>query len=65
MPFLSVYRMASSRTADLEEEGWTILREEENITYAARFHEDGWNCGLDEKQPRPRRCGGTGRPPGR
>lgn len=48
VPFLSVYRMASSRTADLEEEGWTILREEENITYAARFHEDGWNCGLDE-----------------
>ena len=47
-PFLSIYRMASSRTTDLEEEGWTILREEENITYAARFHEDGWNCGLDE-----------------
>lgn len=47
-PFLSIYRMASSRTTDLEEEGWTILREEENITYAARFHEDGWNSGLDE-----------------
>lgn len=48
VPFLSIYRMSSSRTADLEEEGWTILREEENITYAARFHEDGWNSGLDE-----------------
>ena len=48
VPFLSIYRMSSSRTGDLEEEGWTILREEENVTYAARFHEDGWNCGLDE-----------------
>ena len=48
VPFLSIYRMASSRTSDLEEEGWTILREEENVTYAARFHEDGWNSGLDE-----------------
>ena len=47
-PFLSIYRMSSSRTSGLEEEGWMILREEENITYAARFHEDGWNCGLDE-----------------
>lgn len=47
-PFLSVYRMPSNRSADLEEEGWIILREEENVTYAARFHEDGWNCGLDE-----------------
>ncbi len=48
VPFLSIYRMSSSRSADLEEEGWTVLREEENITYAARFHEDGWNSGLDE-----------------
>lgn len=48
VPFLSIYRMASSRSSGLEEEGWTILREEENITYAARFHEDGWNSGLDE-----------------
>ena len=47
-PFLSIYRMSSSRTADLEEDGWVILREEENITYFARFHDDGWNCGLDE-----------------
>ncbi len=46
--FLSIYRMSSSRTSDLEEEGWTVLREEENVTYAARFHEDGWNSGLDE-----------------
>ena len=47
-PFLSIYRMSSSRTADLEEDGWVVLREEENITYSARFHDDGWNCGLDE-----------------
>ena len=47
-PFLSIYRMSSSRTADLEEDGWVILREEENITYSARFHDDGWNCGLGE-----------------
>ncbi len=47
-PFLSIYRMSSSRTADLEEDGWVILRGEENITYSARFHDDGWNCGLDE-----------------
>ncbi len=47
-PFLSIYRMASSRTADLEEDGWMVLREEENITYAALFHRDGWSSGLDE-----------------
>ena len=47
-PFLSIYRMSSSRSADLEEQGWTVLREEENVTYAARFHEGGWNSGLDE-----------------
>ena len=47
-PFLSVYRMSSSRAADLEERGWTLLRDEENITYAARFRENSWDCGLDE-----------------
>lgn len=47
-PFLSIYRMSSSRSSDLEEDGWMVLREEENMTYAARFHEDGWNSGLDE-----------------
>ena len=46
-PFLSIYRMASSRTSELEEDGWTVLREEENITYAARFHVSVWDCGLD------------------
>jgi len=46
-PFLSIYRMSSSRTSGLEE-SWMVLREEENITYAARFHNSGWDCGLDE-----------------
>ena len=47
-PFLSIYRASSSRSSDLEEEGWMVLREEENITYAARFHAGGWDSGLDE-----------------
>ena len=47
-PFLSIYRMASSRSATAVENGWTILREEENIVYAANFHNCSWNCGLDE-----------------
>ena len=47
-PFLSIYRAPSSRSSDLEEEGWMVLREEENITYAARFHAGGWDSGLDE-----------------
>lgn len=46
-PFLSVYRMASSRSSSLED-GWVILREEENVIYAARFHSSRWDCGLDE-----------------
>ncbi len=47
-PFLSVYRVSSSRSSDLEEDGWLVLREEENIIYAARFHEGGWDSGLEE-----------------
>ena len=48
VPFLSIYRMSSSRSSVAEEDGWMILREEENVTYAARFHEDSWNSGLKE-----------------
>ncbi len=48
VPFLSIYRIASSRSTGLEEDGWIILREEENIAYAASFHRSGWDCGLDE-----------------
>ena len=47
-PFLSIYRRASNRSSSAEEDGWTVLREEENVTYAARFREGGWNSGLDE-----------------
>lgn len=47
-PFLSVYRVSSSRGSNLEEDGWLILREEENIIYAARFRQGGWDSGLDE-----------------
>ena len=47
LPFLSIYRMASSRSTGVEE-GLVVLREEENITYAARFHGDSWDSGLDE-----------------
>ena len=47
-PFLSIYRMASSRSSSMEEDGWIALREEENVVYAASFHQDGWDSGLDE-----------------
>ena len=45
-PFLSVYRMSSSQSSSLEGD-WTVLREDENVIYAARFWPGGWNCGLD------------------
>ncbi|NBI68877.1 hypothetical protein D1646_19230 [Pseudoflavonifractor sp. 60] len=47
-PFLSVYRVSNSGRSSSVEENWVVLREEENIIYAARFHENGWNSGLDE-----------------
>lgn len=47
-PFLSIYRVSSSRSSDLEEAGWIVLCEEENVAYAARFHKSSWDCGLDE-----------------
>ena len=47
-PFLSIYRMTSSRSAGLEEAGWLILREEENLVYAACFHPGSWESGMDE-----------------
>ncbi len=45
-PFLSIYRMSSSQSSSLEGD-WTVLREDENVIYAARFWSGGWNCGLD------------------
>ena len=47
-PFLSIYRISSSRTGDPQDRGLFVLREEENIIYAARFHPGGWECGLSE-----------------
>ena len=46
-PFLSLYRLSSSRGVS-PEEGWMVLWEEENVIYAARFHTGSWSCGLDE-----------------
>jgi len=46
-PFLSIYRLSGSRGVSAEED-WMILREEENVTYAASFHGGSWDCGLDE-----------------
>ena len=52
-PFLSIYRLSSSRADRVEANGWFLLREEENVIYAARFRGD-WNCGLDEQGLRDR-----------
>lgn len=52
-PFLSVYRLSSSRADRVEANGWFLLREEENVIYAARFRGD-WDCGLDEQGLRDR-----------
>ena len=52
-PFLSIYRISSSRGAQVTENGWFLLREEENVIYAAEFRGD-WDCGLDEQELRDR-----------
>ena len=52
-PFLSIYRLSSSRADRVESSGWFLLREEENVIYAARFRGD-WDCGLDEQELRDR-----------
>ena len=52
-PFLSVYRISSSRGDQVTENGWFLLREEENVIYAAQFH-GTWDCGLDEQGLRDR-----------
>lgn len=47
-PFLSIYKLAgSNRAARAEEEGRFILREEDDIIYAARFYDCPWDCGLE------------------
>lgn len=47
-PFLSIYRLPSSRSSRVTANGWLVLREEENVIYAAKFHESSWNCGLND-----------------
>jgi len=46
-PFLSIYRLSSSRSARVAENEWFPLREEENVIYAAQFRDGGWDSGLD------------------
>lgn len=49
VPFLSIYKLTgSNRTARAAEPGRFILREEGEVIYAARFAENGWDCGLDQ-----------------
>lgn len=47
-PFLSIYRLSSSRSARVEENGWLALQEEENVIYAAKLYDEGWSSGLNE-----------------
>lgn len=48
-PFLSIYRLTgSNRQVQATSSGRFILREEENVIYAARFYEGTWDCGLDQ-----------------
>ena len=37
----------------MTENGWFLLREEENVIYAAQFR-GTWDCGLDEQGLRER-----------
>ena len=49
VPFLSVYKLTgSNRTARAAETGRFVLREEGEVIYAARFAENGWDCGLSQ-----------------
>ena len=49
VPFLSLYRLTgSSRSVQATEAGRFVLREDENVIYAAQFYDCGWDCGLDE-----------------
>lgn len=52
-PFLSIYRISSSQGNRVAENGWFLLREEENVIYAAQFR-GSWDCGLNEQQLRDR-----------
>lgn len=48
-PFLSIYRLTgSNRQTQATSGGRFVLREEENVIYAAKFYDSGWDCGVDE-----------------
>ena len=48
-PFLSIYRLTGgNRQIQSTSGGRFVLREEENVIYAARFYDSGWDCGLDQ-----------------
>ena len=46
-PFLSIYRISTSRGGEPQAD-WFVLREDENAIYAACFHPGSWDCGLTE-----------------
>ena len=49
VPFLSIYKLTgNNRTSRAAYEGRFILREEENVIYAAAFYDCDWDCGLDQ-----------------
>ena len=52
-PFLSIYRLSSSQSSRVTKNGWFLIREEENVIYAAQFR-GSWDCGLDEQELRDR-----------
>lgn len=48
-PFLSIYRLTGSNKQIQATSGERfILREDENVIYAARFYDGVWDCGMDE-----------------
>jgi hypothetical protein len=48
-PFLSIYRLTgNNRTSAAGINGRFVLREEESVIYAAKFHETKWKPGVDE-----------------
>ena len=48
-PFLSIYKLTgNNRTSRAAYEGRFVLREEDNVIYAAAFYDCDWDCGLDQ-----------------
>ena len=48
-PFLSIYRLTGgNKQMQATSSGRFVLREDENVIYAAKFYDAGWDCGLDE-----------------